>query len=119
MNLEAKSVSGTETRYFCVWEAKPLQLRMLKLSFLLIILLISTVAFPVFSADRYRREDFPPGFIFGAGSSAYQVSSSIFCILDLVYSTIPSGKVRKWSSNDCLTLPCHYLKGGRSSIRGW
>uniref|UniRef100_A0A6N2MZ15 Beta-glucosidase n=1 Tax=Salix viminalis TaxID=40686 RepID=A0A6N2MZ15_SALVM len=66
MNLEAKSVSGRETRYFCVWEAKPLQLRMLKLSFLLIILLISTAAVPVFSADRYRREDFPPGFIFGA-----------------------------------------------------
>ncbi|KAJ6710493.1 GLYCOSYL HYDROLASE [Salix koriyanagi] len=78
MNLEAKSVSGRETRYFCDWEAKPLQLRMLKLSFLLIILLISTVAVPVFSADRYRREDFPPGFIFGAGSSAYQVEGAAY-----------------------------------------
>ncbi|KAJ6729459.1 hypothetical protein OIU85_020380 [Salix viminalis] len=78
MNLEAKSVSGRETRYFCVWEAKPLQLRMLKLSFLLIILLISTAAVPVFSADRYRREDFPPGFIFGAGSSAYQVEGAAY-----------------------------------------
>ncbi|KAB5569451.1 hypothetical protein DKX38_003244 [Salix brachista] len=78
MNLEAKSVSGTETRYFCDWEAKPLQLRMLKLSFLLITLLISSVAFPVFSADRYRREDFPPGFIFGAGSSAYQVEGAAY-----------------------------------------
>ncbi|KAJ6686601.1 hypothetical protein OIU79_016382 [Salix purpurea] len=78
MNLEAKRVSGRETRYFCDWEAKPLQLRMLKLSFLLIILLISSVASPVFSADRYRREDFPPGFIFGAGSSAYQVEGAAY-----------------------------------------
>ncbi|KAJ6338500.1 hypothetical protein OIU76_008051 [Salix suchowensis] len=33
---------------------------------------------PVFSADRYRREDFPPGFIFGAGSSAYQVEGAAY-----------------------------------------
>ncbi|CAK7348301.1 unnamed protein product [Dovyalis caffra] len=49
-----------------------LEARMLRLSFLLIILLIGPLALPVLSTDEYSREDFPSGFIFGAGSSAYQ-----------------------------------------------
>uniref|UniRef100_A0A2P2LXW7 Hydroxyisourate hydrolase isoform X2 n=1 Tax=Rhizophora mucronata TaxID=61149 RepID=A0A2P2LXW7_RHIMU len=47
---------------------------MLRFSSFLIILLCLAVA--VTCADNYRRSDFPSGFIFGAGTSAYQVSSN-------------------------------------------
>ncbi|OAY49522.1 beta-glucosidase 11 [Manihot esculenta] len=47
---------------------------MLRLYFLLILTL--TLALTVFSADKYSRDDFPPGFIFGAATSAYQVEGA-------------------------------------------
>uniref|UniRef100_A0A2P2ITA5 Uncharacterized protein n=1 Tax=Rhizophora mucronata TaxID=61149 RepID=A0A2P2ITA5_RHIMU len=30
----------------------------------------------VFCTDNYSRKDFPPGFVFGAGSSAYQAEGA-------------------------------------------
>uniref|UniRef100_A0A2P2LXX8 Beta-glucosidase 11-like n=2 Tax=Rhizophora mucronata TaxID=61149 RepID=A0A2P2LXX8_RHIMU len=47
---------------------------MLRFSSFLIILLCLAVA--VTCADNYRRSDFPSGFIFGAGTSAYQVEGA-------------------------------------------
>ncbi|KAJ9187778.1 hypothetical protein P3X46_003198 [Hevea brasiliensis] len=47
---------------------------MLRVYSLPIILLNLVVA--VFCADKYSREDFPPGFVFGSGTSAYQVEGA-------------------------------------------
>ncbi|KAF2315007.1 hypothetical protein GH714_037519 [Hevea brasiliensis] len=47
---------------------------MLRLYCLLILML--NLALPVLSVDTYSKEDFPPGFIFGAATSAYQVEGA-------------------------------------------
>ncbi|XP_044502658.1 beta-glucosidase 11-like [Mangifera indica] len=47
---------------------------MFRLSFLLIILLHLAVS--GLAADKFSRHDFPPGFIFGSGTSAYQVEGA-------------------------------------------
>ncbi|KDP28151.1 hypothetical protein JCGZ_13922 [Jatropha curcas] len=46
----------------------------MKFCYLLILLL--NVAVTVFCADKYSRKDFPPGFVFGAGTFAYQVEGA-------------------------------------------
>ncbi|KDP28150.1 hypothetical protein JCGZ_13921 [Jatropha curcas] len=38
--------------------------------------LLLNLAVTVFCADKYSREDFPPGFVFGAATSAYQVEGA-------------------------------------------
>ncbi|KAJ9171823.1 hypothetical protein P3X46_015135 [Hevea brasiliensis] len=47
---------------------------MLRVYYLLIVLLNLVVA--IFCADKYSREDFPSGFVFGSGTSAYQVEGA-------------------------------------------
>ncbi|XP_002523071.2 beta-glucosidase 11 [Ricinus communis] len=47
---------------------------MLNIYHLLIVFL--NLAAAIFCADEYSREDFPPGFIFGSGTSAYQVEGA-------------------------------------------
>lgn len=47
------------------------------LSFLLSILLLNFVPI-VFGADKFSRSDFPADFVFGSGTSAYQVCSLYF-----------------------------------------
>ncbi|XP_015577241.2 beta-glucosidase 11 isoform X1 [Ricinus communis] len=49
-------------------------MRMLRLCFLLMFML--NLASTVFSVDKYSRKDFPPDFIFGAATSAYQVEGA-------------------------------------------
>ncbi|XVE73321.1 hypothetical protein DITRI_Ditri11bG0108300 [Diplodiscus trichospermus] len=50
---------------------------MKSLSFLLItVLLILNLLVAVLSADKYSRYDFPPGFIFGSATTAYQVEGA-------------------------------------------
>ncbi|XP_048226277.1 beta-glucosidase 11 isoform X2 [Ricinus communis] len=49
-------------------------LRMLRICFLPFVLLNLAVA--IFCADEYSRADFPPHFIFGSGTSAYQVEGA-------------------------------------------
>ncbi|XWS31722.1 hypothetical protein CRYUN_Cryun23aG0100300 [Craigia yunnanensis] len=48
---------------------------MKSLSFLLIIVLLNLAA-AVLCADKYSRYDFPPGFVFGSATSAYQVEGA-------------------------------------------
>ncbi|OIS98977.1 PREDICTED: beta-glucosidase 11-like isoform X1 [Nicotiana attenuata] len=47
-------------------------------SFLLLLVSIQCLLVIVFSTDHYNRADFPPGFVFGAGTSAYQVEGAAF-----------------------------------------
>ncbi|KAJ9171825.1 hypothetical protein P3X46_015137 [Hevea brasiliensis] len=47
---------------------------MLRVYYLLIVLL--NLAAAIFCADKYSREDFPSGFVFGPGTSAYQVEGA-------------------------------------------
>ncbi|XP_039159635.1 beta-glucosidase 11 isoform X2 [Eucalyptus grandis] len=49
--------------------------KMLKKVRLLKLLVVSLVV-AVSGADKYSRHDFPPGFVFGAGTSAYQVEGA-------------------------------------------
>jgi beta-glucosidase len=49
---------------------------LLKLCFSLFLLINLTAV--ILAADRFSRDDFPPGFVFGSGSSAYQVSVANF-----------------------------------------
>ena len=49
-------------------------------SFLLIIVLLN-LAVTVLCADKYSRYDFPPGFVFGSATTAYQV----VWLLDSIY----------------------------------
>ncbi|XP_016554915.2 beta-glucosidase 11 isoform X1 [Capsicum annuum] len=46
--------------------------------FLLLVAAIQCLLVIVFGKDNYSRGDFPPGFIFGAGTSAYQVEGAAF-----------------------------------------
>lgn len=53
----------------------------LRLVFLLINLLnLAALGLPL-AADEYSKHDFPPGFIFGSGTSAYQVHRFYFFYL--------------------------------------
>jgi hypothetical protein len=54
---------------------------LINLSFSLF-LLINLVAV-ILAADRFSRDDFPPGFVFGSGTSAYQVSTYFFSFVCL------------------------------------
>ncbi|GLT53493.1 hypothetical protein SLA2020_267590 [Shorea laevis] len=47
---------------------------LLKLCFSLFLLINLTAV--ILAADRFSRDDFPPGFVFGSGSSAYQVEGA-------------------------------------------
>ncbi|XP_059458185.1 beta-glucosidase 11-like isoform X1 [Corylus avellana] len=47
---------------------------MLSLSFSLLLLI--NLAAVILAADRFSRGDFPPGFVFGSGTSAYQVEGA-------------------------------------------
>ena len=44
------------------------------LLFLLSIFGYNIAVVVVLGADKFSRDDFPPGFVFGSGTSAYQVS---------------------------------------------
>ncbi|KAM3356152.1 beta-glucosidase 11 isoform X2 [Capsicum galapagoense] len=46
--------------------------------FLLLVAAIQCLLVIVFGKDNYSRGDFPPGFVFGAGTSAYQVEGAAF-----------------------------------------
>jgi beta-glucosidase len=41
------------------------------------LVLLTNLAALVLSTDKFNRDDFPPGFVFGAAASAYQVITSI------------------------------------------
>ncbi|KAL6339882.1 hypothetical protein AAG906_034971 [Vitis piasezkii] len=41
-------------------------------------LLLLNLALPAFSSLNFSRDDFPPGFVFGSGTSAYQVEGAAF-----------------------------------------
>ncbi|XP_049408471.1 beta-glucosidase 11-like [Solanum stenotomum] len=47
-------------------------------SFLVLIFSIQWLLVTVLCVDNYSRGDFPPGFVFGAGTSAYQVEGAAF-----------------------------------------
>jgi hypothetical protein len=61
--------------------------KMLSLSFSLLLLI--NLAAVILAADRFSRGDFPPGFVFGSGTSAYQVSVSIYFLFVLSFSLYP------------------------------
>lgn len=65
---------------------------MFRLSFLLIILLHLAVS--GLAADKFSRHDFPPGFIFGSGTSAYQVNHFylIYFVLCFMFKFIHNKK---------------------------
>ncbi|KAM3326354.1 beta-glucosidase 11 isoform X2 [Capsicum chacoense] len=46
--------------------------------FLLLVAAIQCLLVIVFGKDNYSRGDFPPGFVFGAGTSAYQIEGAAF-----------------------------------------
>ncbi|RVW54562.1 Beta-glucosidase 11 [Vitis vinifera] len=41
-------------------------------------LLLLNLALPAFSSLNFSRDDFPPGFVLGSGTSAYQVEGAAF-----------------------------------------
>lgn len=47
---------------------------------MIVLLLLAFHGFGKCSSDLYSRSDFPEGFVFGAGISAYQVSNPIFVL---------------------------------------
>ena len=49
--------------------------KMLSLSYFFSLFLVINIAVVVvLGADKFGRDDFPPGFVFGSGTSVYQVS---------------------------------------------
>jgi hypothetical protein len=47
--------------------------KMLSLSNFSLFLLVNLAVVVVLGADEFSRDDFPTGFVFGSGTSAYQV----------------------------------------------
>ena len=47
--------------------------KMLILSYFFLFLLINISVVEVLGVDKFSRDDFPPDFVFGSGTSAYQV----------------------------------------------